>query len=252
MVSLFFVFVFYLLHPNFAVLLATGGSLSCKKFYICIHKPEAASTSQVLNYISKLYSKVWNEAALKNIFDIQCCVVSDALEGIITRDQILQHENLTRVMTFDTSHGVELNENRRKSNLGEIECVDVNQCANKLREEYHQQPSIIVLDSHYEEQLSEVPIYERVALGGTFDNMHYGHCKLLTLSALACSKQLIIGITGDSMLADKSNAAMITDFATRSSAVGRGMPRSRRSRMASAHSAGVRCGLPRANNRDTL
>ena len=61
--------------------------------YICLHKPETASTAQVLNYVSKLYSKVWNEAAMKNIFDIQCCVVSDSLEGIVSRDEILKLPN---------------------------------------------------------------------------------------------------------------------------------------------------------------
>eukprot|EP01032_Pedospumella_encystans_P023538 gene23538-26644_t len=194
-----------------------GGS--CKKFYICIHKPETSTTSQVLNYVSKLYSKVWNEAALKSIFDIQCCVVSDSLHGTITREQILQNPNLTQVMTFDTSTAGEVNQLRRKSNLPEIECVDVNHSVRDLYQEYYKQPSVIVLDSHYEEQLREVPVYEKVALGGTFDNIHYGHCKLLTLSALACSQQMIIGVTGDAMLSQKSNAAMISDFTVRSNAV---------------------------------
>lgn len=173
----------------------------------------------MLNYVSKLYSKVWNEAALKNIFDIQCCIVSDSLEGITTRDEILKNENLSRVMTFNPANGMDINARRTSTNLPAIECVDVNATAHELYQEYLKQPSVIVLDSHYEEQPREIPSYGKVALGGTFDNMHYGHCKLLTLSALCCSERLTIGITGDSMLSKKSNAAMITDFNFRRNAV---------------------------------
>lgn len=187
--------------------------------YICLHKPETASTAQVLNYVSKLYSKVWNEAAMKNIFDIQCCVVSDSLEGIVSRDEILKLPNLTRVMTFDPTINIELNTMRKEQGLTEVEVTDVNQTAQDLFSEYNKQPSVIVLDSYYEEQLREVPMYENVALGGTFDNMHYGHCKLLTLAALCCSKCLTVGITGDSMLSMKSNANMISNFPYRRDAV---------------------------------
>lgn len=166
----------------------------------------------MLNYVSKLYSKVWNEAALKNIFDIQCCIVSDSLDGIVTREEILKNENLSRVMTFDPSIGDDLNVQRASTKLPPIECLDVNATTHALFQEFAKQPSVIVLDSYYEDQPREIPTYGKVALGGTFDNMHYGHCKLLTLSALCCSERLTIGITGDAMLSQKSNAAMITDF----------------------------------------
>jgi phosphopantetheine adenylyltransferase len=189
---------------------AAGGS--CKKFYICLHKPESASTSQVLNYVSKLYSTVWNAAAMKNIFDIQCSVVSDSMEGIVRREEILQLRNLTRVMTFDPSSAGEINAARKSNNLAEVEFTDVNGTAAELFTEYSKQPSVIVLDSHYEEQPREIPTYNKVALGGTFDNMHYGHCKLLTLAALCCSERLTVGITGDAMLSKKANAEMISNF----------------------------------------
>jgi cytidyltransferase-like protein len=169
--------------------------------------------------VSKLYSKVWNEAALKNIFDIKCSVVSDSMEGIVTRDEILKLENLTRVMTFDPASSAHLNEQRRSNSLAEVEIADVNGTANDLFTEYAKQPSVVVLDSYYEEQPREMPTYGKVALGGTFDNMHYGHCKLLTLAALCCSERLTVGITGDSMLAKKSNAELITSYDVRKDAV---------------------------------
>lgn len=141
------------------------------------------------------------------------------MEGIVTRDEILKLENLSRVMTFDPSIGGQVNEMRKANNLAEVEIADVNGTAHDLFREYAKQPSVIVLDSHYEDQPRDIPTYGKVALGGTFDNMHYGHCKLLTLAALCCSERLTVGVTGDSMLSKKSNAELITSFDVRQNAV---------------------------------
>jgi phosphopantetheine adenylyltransferase len=189
--------------------------------YVCLHTDGSASTSQVLNYVSKLYSKIWNEAALKNIFDIKCCVVGDSLvnRGIVSRNEILMFPDLSKVMTFDTADGENINKMRSAQNLPAVDCVDVNSAAQFLFDEFERQPSIICLDSHYEQQPRDIPFYDKVALGGTFDNMHYGHCKLLTLAALSCSQRLTVGITGDDMLASKSNAALISTYDVRETAV---------------------------------
>ena len=164
---------------------------------------------------------MWNEAALKNIFDIKCLIVSDSLKdkGIFTRQQILELPNLSRLLTFDPTVGVQINAMRKIKNMDPIECEDVNATATKLFTEYARQPSVIVLDSYYEDQPRDIPSYARVALGGTFDNMHYGHCKLLTLAALCCSESLTVGITGDSMLSNKANAALISPFTSRKDTV---------------------------------
>lgn len=46
---------------------------------------------------------------------------------------------------------------------------------------------------------------KRVALGGTFDRMHIGHKKLLSI-AMQCAQELVIvGVTSDTMLANKRN-----------------------------------------------
>ena len=50
-------------------------------------------------------------------------------------------------------------------------------------------------------------LYRSVAVGGTFDGMHYGHRKLLSLAVSSVrpgTGKLLIGVTADSMLGSKS------------------------------------------------
>ncbi|GKZ00813.1 hypothetical protein MPSEU_001033000 [Mayamaea pseudoterrestris] len=61
-------------------------------------------------------------------------------------------------------------------------------------------------------------LFESVAVGGTFDGLHYGHCKLLTLAVSSVeprSGRLLVGITKDEMLAKKEFAEFIPTYAER-------------------------------------
>jgi cytidyltransferase-like protein len=61
-------------------------------------------------------------------------------------------------------------------------------------------------------------MYEKVAVGGTFDGMHYGHRKLLTLAVSSVNPyggQLLIGVTVDAMLQHKKFAEEIPPLAER-------------------------------------
>jgi phosphopantetheine adenylyltransferase len=59
------------------------------------------------------------------------------------------------------------------------------------------------------------PVFEYVALGGTFDRLHPGHKMLLTEAALATTKKLRVGITGPKLLKNKKNAEMLQSFEER-------------------------------------
>jgi cytidyltransferase-like protein len=54
-----------------------------------------------------------------------------------------------------------------------------------------------------------------VALGGTFDRLHNGHKKLLSVAMQVAKKCMIVGVTSDSMLKNKKNASLIQDLPTR-------------------------------------
>ena len=60
-----------------------------------------------------------------------------------------------------------------------------------------------------------LPTFGNVALGGTFDRLHNGHRKLLTLAAGSCTRRLIIGITGDVMLSKKKGKDQIRSYQSR-------------------------------------
>jgi len=70
-----------------------------------------------------------------------------------------------------------------------------------------------MLYDHY--LTNPMPKYEIICLGGTFDQLHNGHKKLLTVAMHMCTKKLIIGVTGTEMLQKKKNRSMIQSLEER-------------------------------------
>lgn len=71
-------------------------------------------------------------------------------------------------------------------------------------------------------RIPEKSLYNRVAVGGTFDGMHYGHRKLLTLavsSVLPVNGKLMVGVTVDDMLKSKQFAEYIPSMKERMNGV---------------------------------
>lgn len=83
-----------------------------------------------------------------------------------------------------------------------------------LEDGLQQNPDVVFLDAAYE-RMDVVPSFRYVAVGGSFDQLHNGHRKLLSFTAALCSERVTVGVTGDSMLASKSYQDMIDTFPTR-------------------------------------
>eukprot|EP00545_Synedropsis_sp_CCMP1620_P005460 CAMPEP_0119007444 /NCGR_PEP_ID=MMETSP1176-20130426/3013_1 /TAXON_ID=265551 /ORGANISM="Synedropsis recta cf, Strain CCMP1620" /LENGTH=461 /DNA_ID=CAMNT_0006959595 /DNA_START=142 /DNA_END=1527 /DNA_ORIENTATION=- len=65
-------------------------------------------------------------------------------------------------------------------------------------------------------------LFQTVCVGGTFDGMHYGHRKLLTLAVSSVFPQtgkLLVGVTVDAMLTHKQYASLIPPLAERMAGV---------------------------------
>lgn len=73
--------------------------------------------------------------------------------------------------------------------------------------------------SYFENEQADLTPHDLVILGGTFDHLHNGHKKLLSLAVGICAKRMIVGVTADSMLKEKSHAELLEPLGKRKSAV---------------------------------
>jgi pantetheine-phosphate adenylyltransferase len=216
---------------NDEIIAQVVGKGEFKQYYISISSPVIKSDHHIpkcviSDYISKVYSKIWNEFALKNQFDIDCFVVSDLDDGsLVTREEILKSSHLQAFYTFNEPNSIDaINALRLQLGCQEVlNVTDTNTLTAYLDDVLgpNSDETVFCFDLCDEEQFS-VPRYRRVAIGGTFDRIHNGHRKLLTLAASVCSSDtnnsedgLIVGITGDEMLKAKSKASLISDISVR-------------------------------------
>lgn len=177
------------------------------------------SRSDLCAYISSLYSRVWDEMLQKDLLNVNCVVVGDIQGGgLITRRQLYIHPPVDAIFTFES--------------------LESSMCASMagLREAAGLPPATILNTStfttdavadaitrtpaaapiyYFDDAVGKIPVYRKVALGGTFDQLHNGHRKLLTLAAVACTHKLVVGITGDVMLQKKKNADQIASYGAR-------------------------------------
>jgi cytidyltransferase-like protein len=71
-------------------------------------------------------------------------------------------------------------------------------------------------------RIGDDTLFQRVSVGGTFDGMHYGHRKLLTLAVSSVdpfSGSLLVGVTSDEMLTKKKLSRLIPPLSERMEAV---------------------------------
>jgi pantetheine-phosphate adenylyltransferase len=73
--------------------------------------------------------------------------------------------------------------------------------------------------SYFENENADLTPHELVVLGGTFDHLHNGHKKLLSLAVNICSRRMIVGVTADSMLRKKAHAELVEPLEQRKGAV---------------------------------
>lgn len=65
------------------------------------------------------------------------------------------------------------------------------------------------------EKASFINKYESVAVGGTFDHLHWGHKLLLSMTAYTASKKVVVGVTGSELLVNKKYAEALDTYDAR-------------------------------------
>lgn len=182
-----------------------------KGIYIYICASVDLPKSVVCEYISDTYSRIWDEMLLNKSLSIDCVVVGDIYgSDLVSRSQLRCLPELNAVLSFDIESERVIDTLRSASNLSSISFIDTNNLVES-------QPLVVgsprsATIYYFDADSVHIPRFRKVALGGTFDQLHNGHRKLLTLAAASSSELLIIGVMGDDMLKKKSNAAMISKY----------------------------------------
>lgn len=167
-------------------------------FYFKILKTPDVPISCIFAYISELYSKSWNEAVVKSHFGANIVVFYEAWSNIDEQSLSLDAVYSNQPQRIQASPKEIINTNDLLSKF-----------ENSLKEN-----KIIVVDD-YPEGAAQLPTYNYVAVGGSFDQLHNGHKKLLYVSSLICLKELTVGITADNMLTKKTHSEEIQKFPER-------------------------------------
>ena len=183
--------------------------------YVYINAPRDTPKSYILAYISSIYQRLWDEMAQHERLNLNC-IVTGNVENANFQDlyQLYDIPYLEAAYTKDASFLIVQNKRRAENGMKLLESPE---CPH------------LPLDNHgmvaggasyfFDAQHCQLPLCRRVALGGTFDLLHNGHKKLLTLAASVCAETLIVGIMGDTLLKSKKNAHLIAPYAERKYAV---------------------------------
>lgn len=170
--------------------------------YLQPNEEEPQTKQEVMHYMSNIYSELWDEMVHLKRLNLQCYVTSP----VIHESTYLQTKSFDAVYLNQTRYHsiVSLLSNQNKIVFEDIAKFQIQISSNKL---------------YFFDTLDSIPTYSRVALGGSFDQLHNGHRKLLTYAASYCTDTLVIGITADSMLSKKNHSDLIAPYSTRKSGV---------------------------------
>jgi len=181
--------------------------------YVYVHAEHDEPKSNVCEYISSVYTRLWDEMLQAECLNLNCIVLGTIADaGFASPAELRLLPELGVVYTSSKQAPEQIRKAR----------ADKGVSASVLVEEI-QQPAAGVGGSaplfFFDAVDGDIPKFQRVAVGGTFDQLHNGHKLLLTLAAGSCHESLVIGITGDEMLKKKSNAGLIGSYAARAGGV---------------------------------
>lgn len=180
-----------------------------EKCFLRVRDTDDANHITIYSYVSELYSKAWNEAVSRRCFDTEFIVLHPLLTSEISINNILNNENVVKIFTPNASDA-----EWSVAVPTSTQIIDTATYMKSLEGGLAQNDDVKFLDS-YKEVLEGTPLFRNVAVGGSFDQLHNGHRKLLSFAAAICTDRLTVGLTGDSMLKSKSHQELIDSFEDR-------------------------------------
>ncbi|POM80951.1 Cytidylyltransferase (predicted) [Phytophthora palmivora] len=168
---------------------------------------------EVVNYTSELYNMAWDVACAldKPFLDIRIVGGGVSSDSKTWEDLVLQPE-LNAVFGEDALVDVQRLNAQRFERDG-LFAVTYHPLA------MHVERRLAADVSYFENEHADLTPHDLVILGGTFDHLHNGHKKLLSLAVSICAHRMIIGVTADSMLKKKAHAELLEPLEKRKSAV---------------------------------
>ena len=178
-----------------------------KCLYVYISSGVDLPKFAVYEYISDTYSRIWDEMLNNGCLSVDCVVVGDVFgSDFMSRAQIRTLPDLNAIFSYDET----LKECRSESISPSVTVVNTSSLFKNIPVAPGSPGTSEIY--YYDDENIHIPRYGKVALGGTFDQLHNGHRKLLTLAAASSSDMLIIGVMGDELLKKKENYQLITSF----------------------------------------
>ncbi|OQR96087.1 hypothetical protein ACHHYP_17007 [Achlya hypogyna] len=173
------------------------------RLYIYVESPVDMATSARLQFLSELYNSVWDLACYVGKFDLDMRLVSSSDRSW---DDMVATPELNGVFGYMGMDVSTLNA-ARHSDLPRVVFYPlktfVERVVNPAAFTYLEDPSVVVEKEAV------------VVVGGTFDHLHNGHKKLLSLAATATSKLLVVGVTAPHMLEKKKLGYLIQTLEVR-------------------------------------
>lgn len=171
---------------------------------VIIRGATSSTPGDVLGYISDVYAKIWDEMIAAGKPFIQCTVAAETSNTSLIQD--IDFTTLQDIDILYTTCSTQLDLDRIISSRATARLPPLKVNVLPKSSLSH----VINLDT-----TCQISIYEKIAMGGTFDHIHNGHFKLLTLAAHLTRSTLIVGLVPDSMLTKKAHASRLQPYHTR-------------------------------------
>jgi|EP00945_MAST-04E_sp_MAST-4E-sp1_P000803 dephospho-CoA kinase len=184
------------------------GDLHC---FFCTPKSQEESAANALKcYVGDAYLEIW-DAALAAGKPHLASFIGLPLPGYTSADDHFMADGIEDFCFVDND-GVTKDFVKhlllRRGQLGKSE-VRCHSLTNDVRH---------ILDARhisFDDRNTALPVFDKVVLGGTFDHLHNGHKRLLTMTAMVCKNEVTIGVTSSEMLKKKKFASEIESLEQR-------------------------------------